>query len=49
MLSLAKTPRRLNVMHVTCDTTSSHVIDFKCALDFGEGQPTTQPIEWARQ
>jgi hypothetical protein len=37
-LSLAKTPRRLNVIHVTCDTTSSYVIDFRCALDFGEGQ-----------
>jgi hypothetical protein len=37
-LSLAKTPRRLNVIHVTCDTTSSYVIDLKCALDFGEGQ-----------
>ena len=38
-LSLAKTPRRLNVIHVTCDITSSYVIDFKCGLDFGEGQP----------
>ena len=37
-LSLANTPRRLNGIHVTCDTTSSYVIDFKCALDFGEGQ-----------
>jgi hypothetical protein len=24
---------------VTCDTTSSYVIDFRCALDFGEGHP----------
>ena len=38
-LSLAKTPRRLNVIHVTCDTASSYVIDFRCVLDFGEGQP----------
>jgi hypothetical protein len=36
-VSLAKTPRRLNVIHVTCDTTSSYVIDFRRALDFGEG------------
>jgi ketosteroid isomerase-like protein len=36
-LSLAKTPRRLNVIHVTCDTPSSYVIDSKFALDFGEG------------
>jgi hypothetical protein len=28
----------LNVIHVTCDTTSSYAIDFKRALDFGEGQ-----------
>jgi len=37
-LSLAKTPRRLNVIHVTCKTTSSYVSDSKCALVFGEGQ-----------
>jgi NAD(P)-dependent dehydrogenase (short-subunit alcohol dehydrogenase family) len=37
-LSLAKTPRRLNVIHVMRDTTSSYVIDFKCALEFGERQ-----------
>jgi len=38
-LSLAKTPRPLNVIHGTCDTASSYVIDFRCVLDFGEGQP----------
>ena len=37
-LSLAKTPRPLNVIHVTCGTASSYVIDFRCVLDFGEGQ-----------
>ena len=37
-LSLAKTPRPLNVIHGTCDTASSYVIDFRCVLDFGEGQ-----------
>jgi hypothetical protein len=36
-LSLAKTPRPLNVIHGTCDTASSYVIDFRCVLDFGEG------------
>jgi hypothetical protein len=33
-LSLATVPRLLTVIHV--DTTSSYVIDFRCALDFGE-------------
>jgi hypothetical protein len=27
------------------DTTSSYVIDFKCALDFGEGQLLTREID----
>jgi hypothetical protein len=40
-MSLAKTLRRLNVIHVTCDTTSLYVTDFKCALDFGEGDSST--------
>jgi hypothetical protein len=42
-LSLAKTPRRLNVIHVTCETTSSYVIDYRCALDFGEEQLWSMP------
>jgi hypothetical protein len=37
-LCFAKTPQRPNVMHVTCYTTSLYLIDFKCALNFGEGQ-----------
>ena len=35
-LSLAKTPRCLNVIHVACDATSSYVIDFKCSPELGE-------------
>ena len=37
-LSVAKTPRRLNHIHVTCCTISLYVVDFKCALNFGEAQ-----------
>jgi putative transposase len=38
-LSLAKTPRRLKPIHVTCDTTSSYVIDFKCAVILARDRP----------
>jgi hypothetical protein len=37
-MSFAKTPQQLNVIHVTCYTTSSYVIHFKCVPNFGEGQ-----------
>jgi hypothetical protein len=37
-LSFAKTPQQLNVIHVTCYTTSSYVIHFKCVPNSGEGQ-----------
>src|SRR6202795_1522459 len=35
-LSFAKTPQQLNAIPVTCYMTSSYVIDFQCALNFGE-------------
>jgi hypothetical protein len=35
-LRFVKTRQRLNILHLTCYTTSLYVIDFKCALDFGE-------------
>ena len=38
-LSLAKTPREAILVHVTCYTAALYVIDFTCALDFGEAQP----------
>jgi len=31
-LSFAKTPRGLNLIHLTCYTTSLYVVDFQCAL-----------------
>jgi hypothetical protein len=37
-LSLAKTPQRLNVHHVTCYTPSLYVIHFKGALNSGEAR-----------
>src|SRR5271165_6349289 len=37
-LSVAETPRRLNLIHVTCCTISLYVVDFKSALNFGEAQ-----------
>ena len=37
-LSFAKTPQQLNAIPVTCYMTSSYVIDFQCALNFGEAQ-----------
>ena len=37
-VSFAITPHPLNFIHVTCYTTSSYVIDFKCALNSGEVQ-----------
>ena len=43
-LSVAKTPRRLNLIHVTCCTISLYVVDFKRALDFGEAHPAAGPI-----
>jgi hypothetical protein len=36
--SFAKTPQQRNVNHVTCCTALLYVIDFKCALNFREGQ-----------
>jgi hypothetical protein len=36
ILSLAKTPHEAILVHVTCYTASLFVIDFTCALDFGE-------------
>ena len=35
-LSFAETPRQLNFIHATCYTASLHVVDFKCAPNFGE-------------
>jgi hypothetical protein len=35
-LSFAKTPQRPNIIQVTSYTTSSYVIHFKCAPNFGE-------------
>jgi hypothetical protein len=37
-LSFAKTPQRPNIIQVTSYTTSSYVIHFKCAPNFGEPQ-----------
>jgi hypothetical protein len=37
-LSFAKTPHEAILVHVTCYAVSSYVIDFTCALDFGEAQ-----------
>jgi DNA-binding NarL/FixJ family response regulator len=37
-LSLAKTQHEAILVHVTCYTASLYVIDFTCALDFGEAQ-----------
>ena len=36
MGSFAKTPQRPNIIQVTSYTTSSYVIHFKCAPNFGE-------------
>ncbi len=41
-LCLPKTssgPLRLPRAHVTCYTASLHLVDFKCASNFGEAQP----------
>lgn len=38
MLSLAKTPQQLDVLHVTCYMPSLYVIHFKSALNSGEAQ-----------
>jgi hypothetical protein len=38
-VSLAKTPRRLNFIHVTCYKVSLYVVDFKCAPQFWRGTP----------
>jgi hypothetical protein len=35
-LSFAKTPHEAILVHVTCYAVSLYVIDFTCALDFGE-------------
>jgi hypothetical protein len=35
-VSFAKTPQRQNIIQVTSYTTSSYVIHFKCAPNFGE-------------
>jgi len=37
-LSFAKTPHEAILVHVTCYALSLYVIDFICALDFGEAQ-----------
>jgi len=37
-LSFAKTPHEAILVHVTCYAVSLYVIDFTCALDFGEGR-----------
>ena len=37
-LSFAKTPHEAILVHVTCYAVSLYVIDFTCALDFGEAQ-----------
>jgi hypothetical protein len=38
MLSFAKTPHEAILIRVTCYTASLYVIDFTCALNFGEAQ-----------
>src|SRR5271169_3156430 len=38
-LSFAKTPHEAILIRVTCYTASLYVIDFTCALNFGEAQP----------
>ena len=37
-LSFAKTPHEAILVHVTCYAVSLYVIDFTCALDFGEAR-----------
>ena len=37
-LPFAETPQQLNAIAVTCYMTSSEVVDFQCALNFGEAQ-----------
>jgi hypothetical protein len=37
-LSFAKTPHEAILVHVTCYAVCFYVIDFTCALDFGEAQ-----------
>ena len=37
-LSFAKTPHEAILVHVTCYAVSLYVIDFTCALGFGEAQ-----------
>jgi hypothetical protein len=38
ILSFAKTPHEAILIRVTCYTASLYVIDFTCALNFGEAQ-----------
>jgi hypothetical protein len=40
-LSFAKLRLRLNLVHVTCDMTSSYAIHFKGAANFGEAHLLT--------
>jgi hypothetical protein len=47
MLSFAKTPHQAILIRVTCYTTSLYVIDFTCALNFGDAQPEEKGC-WSR-
>jgi len=40
-LFFAKTPHEALFIHVTCYAASMYVIDFICALSFGEAQDST--------
>jgi hypothetical protein len=47
-LSFAKTPHQAILIRVTCYTTSLYVIDFTCALNFGDAQAESSLTENVR-
>ena len=48
ILSFAKTPPEAILIHVTCYTPALYVIDFTCALDFGEAKERFSPSQSTR-
>jgi hypothetical protein len=48
-LFFAKTPHEALFIHVTCYAASMYVIDFICALSFGEAHPRLSTFSTARR